>query len=278
MSRDKNLEDLLLDPTELLKKASGTLLSDVGKVIAIITLLVACLVSFTEVSFYGIGTEQFTSTLLLLLIGAYLMFFSLEESGERHGERTDEYIEAKKGYKAAISRIKPSDLTHLEAYLKERSRRELYAKRQELLLSLGFTEGLLDDGYKTKSREERRARRRSLRIKARTLSVTDLLESDAVMGSGEIYHRSPRKYLRIIAKLIPTTVCMVFTASIMLTAKDELTAGAVIEGLVRLATLPIVGFRGYSFGYRYSKLQRAYQMNARTRILESYLSIKPTEA
>ena len=82
MNKDKNLEDLLLDPTELLRKGGGALIGDVGKFIAIITLIIACLVTFTDISFYGIGAEEFTSTLILMLVGAYLMFFSLEESGE----------------------------------------------------------------------------------------------------------------------------------------------------------------------------------------------------
>ena len=68
MNKDKNLEDLLLDPSDLLKKGGLNILSDVGKIVAVTTLVIALLVTFTDISFYGITSEEFTSTLIMMLI------------------------------------------------------------------------------------------------------------------------------------------------------------------------------------------------------------------
>lgn len=272
MNKDKNLEDLLLDPGDLLRKGGVMLLGDVGKIIAIITLIVACLVTFTDISFYSFDSKEFTSTLIMMLIGSYLMFFSLEESGEKHGERTEEFFEAKEGYKCVISKIKPSDILPLEKFLEEKKERELNKRREAYLKSLGYTTDILTEGYQPRSKGERRARKRAMAIRQKAMRTGMLLERDATPGTSDLYHPTVKKLLRIIMKLLPTSACMVFTASVMLNAKGELTAGVVIESILRLCTLPIVGFRGYAFGYRYSKNTRAFGIREKTRILEAFLA------
>ncbi|MBR5242238.1 MAG: hypothetical protein IKV20_03775 [Clostridia bacterium] len=276
MNKDKNLEDLLLDPGDALRRSGLNILGDVGKLVAVITLIVACLVTFTDISFYEIGSKEFTSTLIMMLIGAYLMFFSLEESGERHGERTEDFTEAKDGYRVAVSKIFPSDITPLEKFLEEKREIELLKKRQSYLKSLGYTQEILFLPHKPATKDERRALRRAMRIKQRAIRPGMLLERDGAPDSTELYNPTAKKLLRIVMKLIPTSACMVFTASVMLSAKGELTAGVIIESLLRLSALPIVGFRGYAFGYRYTKNIRACHLREKTRILEAYLAEKIT--
>ena len=274
MNRDKNLDDLLLDTGDALRKNGVALLSDVGKIIALITLIVACLVTFTDISFYEIGSKEFTSTLIMMLIGAYLMFFSLEESGEKHGERTEEFSEAKEGYRAAVSKISAADIAPLEKFLEKKREREILKKREAYLKGLGYSADILSEEAPAQEKERMRAVRRAMRIRQKTIRTGMLLERDCTSDNTDLYNPTAKKLLRILIKLIPTSACMVFTASVMLSAKGELTAGVVIESLLRLSTLPIVGFRGYAFGYRYTKNTRASQIREKTRILESYLAQK----
>lgn len=274
MNKDKNLEDLLLDPSDLLRKGGLNILSDVGKIVAVITLVIALLVTFTDISFYGITSEEFTSTLIMMLIGAYLMFFSLEESGERHGERTEEFSEAKDLYRSAVSKIIPADIAPLEKFLEEKRERELLKKREAYLKRLGYSTDILTEGERANDKAKMRAVRRAMRIRQRAIRPGMLLERDGAPDSTDLYNPTAKKLLRIIMKLIPTSACMVFTASVMLSTKGELTAGVVIESLLRLCALPIVGFRGYAFGYRYTKNTRACHIREKTRILEAYLAQK----
>jgi hypothetical protein len=56
----------------------------------------------------------------------------------------------------------------------------------------------------------------------------------------------------------------------MLTAKDGLTATAVIEGILKLSTLPVVGFRGYAAGYSYIRRSYIPWIETKSRLLEAY--------
>ena len=88
--KDNNFERALLGTDDVIKRGRDLLINNVGKTVALITLLLACLVTFTDISFYELGTERFTSTLVMMLIASYLMYFSLEDAGERLGEESEE--------------------------------------------------------------------------------------------------------------------------------------------------------------------------------------------
>lgn len=265
-------EKLFLEPDELLKRASGRLINDAGRIIAVITLIVAALVSFTEVGWGGVMTEEFSSTLVLMLIAAYVMFFSLMESGERLGESSPEYKAAKEEYDKTREKIHPEDVVALELFLENQAERSLEGRRRELLMNNGVSPLLLSREVEPKTKRERRAVRRAMRIKKRQIDCSMLLDSERESEGGELYLSGTRKLLRIVLKLLPTTVCMIFTASIMLGARGDLTASVVIESILRLSTLPIVGFRGYSFGYCYVKRTLTAQFKAKARLLSTFLS------
>jgi hypothetical protein len=85
---------------------------------------------------------------------------------------------------------------------------------------------------------------------------------------------SYKKLTASLTSLIPSTVCMVFTVSVILTAKDNLTASAVIDGLVKLACLPIIGFKGTLDGYRFTREDKSAWLDTKARLLEAYLNSK----
>ena len=73
--RDKEHNELLLLEGAV-KGGFSSLITNAGKVVAGITLLVAVLVTFTDVAFSDIRSESFTTTFIIMLISAYLMYFS----------------------------------------------------------------------------------------------------------------------------------------------------------------------------------------------------------
>jgi hypothetical protein len=64
---------------------------------------------------------------------------------------------------------------------------------------------------------------------------------------------------------------MVFTLSVILTAKDDLTLSTVIDGLVKLSALPIVGFKGMLDGFRFAKEDKSGWLETKARLLESFV-------
>ena len=52
-----DFEASLIKSGEIIKRGAGTLLENLGKIIALLTAIIAALVIFTEISFSGFGTS-----------------------------------------------------------------------------------------------------------------------------------------------------------------------------------------------------------------------------
>ena len=64
---------------------------------------------------------------------------------------------------------------------------------------------------------------------------------------------------------------MIFTVSVMISLKDNMSAASVIEALIKLSTLPIIGLKGYSAGYEYVTESEIEWIETKTRLLDSFL-------
>ena len=76
----------------------------------------------------------------------------------------------------------------------------------------------------------------------------------------------------MIMALLPTTVCMGITVSVILTMKEGVSAAAIIESILKLGTLPIVAFKGYTAGYAHVERSVIPWLNTKTKLLEAFLS------
>ena len=272
--KDCGFDTALLETGELLKRGFSSLIGNVGKTVAIITLAVASLVTFTDVGFHDIKTATFTSTLVLMLTASYIMFFSLEEAGERLGKESEEYVAALKQYEAAHSRIAPEEIDALRSFCTEYSEKELKFRQRSYLICRGYSPSALDENENggTDECRRRRAIMRAKRMKAVVITPYMLLSKERVSKRSEFRNPERAKLVSLTLRLVPVTLGMLFTTSVMLVSKEGLTAGAVIESIMRLATLPIVGFKGYSVGYSYTKTSESRWLSTKTRLLEAYVS------
>ena len=76
----------------------------------------------------------------------------------------------------------------------------------------------------------------------------------------------------MLIALLPTTVCMGITVSVILTMKDGVSAAAVIESILKLGTLPIVAFKGYTAGYAHVQETVIPWLRAKTKLIDSVLA------
>ena len=266
--------NLLLEPLDFIKRGYSGVIANVGKIIAAITLSVAILVTFTDVAFSSLTSQSFTTSLVVMLIASYLMYFSLEEAGEREAEECEEYKNAKAKYLDARSRITPEEVDPLRKFCLDYSAREWKYRRLCYLSENGLSETDFNDykGGKVFRGRARRILRRAERIKAVNLTPSTLLNRSGGVGKSELQSPMRDKILSVITSLIPSTVCTLFTVSVILTAKDGLTVESVIEGLLKLSALPIVGFRGMLDGYRFAKESKSAWFETKARLLESFLN------
>ena len=275
MKNDRlSLDDArLLSATDgIVKRGYSAIVKNCGKLIAALTAVTVLLVTFTEVGFYDIGTTELTANVLLLLIASYVIYFSLEDAGESLGRESDEYREAAAHLKLSCERVEGGMMVDLRRFVEEYKARELLHRRESLLLSEGLSLADLEayaEGAEAPGRKGR-ALKKAARLRPIRLSAGDLL-TGVVRHGQEIRNPERTRIPSLAARLIPTTVCTLFTASVMLGVKDGLGAAEVIEALLRLCPLPIVALRGYSAGYSYATEQECEWIRAKCRLLDAYL-------
>ncbi len=267
---NKDFDTDLIGMNEKIKGGYAYLISNLSKIIALITALVTAVLVFTDIAFLGIDSKELTTSLILILISSYVMYFSLEESGERLYEDSEEYKELTKKYSEISEKITLDKLPALRDFCERYSTDELtYRKRQMMLYS-----GLTEEEFRAKSpptdRKKARAKRRIARAKPKGITP-ELLLSQKRSDSESLKDPKKDKLLHLTLKILPTTLCAFFTASVVLSVK-ELTPVSIIEGIMKLSTLPIVGFRGYVNGYNYKKDNESAWLKTKIRILEGFLS------
>jgi hypothetical protein len=264
----------LLDTDAALRRAAISAINNMGKIIALFVSLLTVAVTFTDVSFGAVLSESFASSLLLLLCSSYIIYFSLEDAGERCGEDSDEYTAAKKRYSEACQTLGADKNEAFRIYLTEYCRREYEARRSDAIFSLGISEEDIDKYKRGDTLDRRTARRvRSVeRIKPIVLNPRAVVSYGKLSRRSELESPEGRKLISLILRLIPSTVCMTVTVSVALSAKDGLTPADVLEGILKLSALPMIGFKGYSAGYVYSKHTAAAWLETKARIIEGFIA------
>ena len=268
----KDLDVFSVEESE--KSRVGALISTLGKLVALISAAVAVLVTFTDISFGGFGTKEITTVLAVLMISAYVIYFSLEDAGERRGEESEEYKSAADRHERLCSELSPDMIPRLREFLTDYTLREADSRRRAYLLRAGYseTEYLEYLGGKRCKGRARRVMRRAKSIRPAGLSVQDIVSRGKPKNRGELINPERRARMKMILKLLPTTVCMVVTVSIALSLKSDLGVEEIFEGIMKLSTLPIVGARGYISGLTYTKDIRAGWLGTKSRILEGFIA------
>lgn len=231
----------------------------VGVLLSAVTIAVAALCFFTDLTF-SVGTAaNFSVTLLILLFCSYSMYFSMADTGVRQGERDAGYLRARTRYEELRARVLSEDGNALERFCTACVERELAAARHFVLMRAGITEKEYEQTYRGMDRRARRAlpraKRRMLRRleRLRPIRLTpQLLLADTDGGEGRaLIAPSPgvRRLRRSLLFVLPAALLAVFTASVACTVLLTPTAANVTAAVMRLFTLLWNGVRGYRMGY-----------------------------
>ncbi len=259
---------------ELIKKTGGTLIRNMGKIIALITSFAAVLLTFTNVRLGSITSSDLTGEVAMMLTAAYLMYFSLEDAGEKLGKGTKEYEDAYSTYEELRTSIRAEDTEALRDFCIKYAEDELEYRKRSILVGEGLTQKQLEawlDGERTDKRSAR-VFKKIASMKAAALTPQILLSHERKANRSELSSPERFKLAKMAVGLLPTTIGMCLTVSVMLSVKDGLTAESIIEGIIKLAALPIVGFRGYSTGYTHVKECTITWLESKTRILRVFKS------
>jgi hypothetical protein len=276
MKSYKDFETGLLDSGEKLRSGIGELLNNMGRAVAIITAIVTVLVTFTDISLAVITEQSFTSSLLLMLCSSYIIYFSLEDAGEHLGEECEEYASAILHYRASREKINGEDIEALRNFCSAYTEKELDFRRRNLLVCYGISYSEYESYIRGTEYEKKNERvlKKAKRMRISELTPATLLTKDKLQNRSELENPEKRKVPTLILKLIPSTVCMAVTLSFILNVKNGLCAADVINGILKLSALPLIGFKGYSYGYSYAKHTRSMWIETKANILDAFLASK----
>lgn len=281
-------EDALLESGSIMRRGYSIIRENSGKLIALITAALAILLTFAEVGLPSIISAELGADLLVMLVASYIIYFSLEGAGERLGRDTDAYKDAEAAWREQRKLISGERVGALRDFCIRYSAEELDYRRRASLMAAGLSEDdyraymkVLGGGDNSFSKSvggrplkirERYALHRISRMKPIPLSPTTLLGGGAGGAGSELKNPERHKLLHLVIGLLPTTLCMLFTVSMMITAKSGLDAGAVISGIVKLSALPMIAMRGYSRGYDYARITIPAWLETKAKLLSAFLS------
>ena len=272
MSDERGLDGLVLDSTRLIKRGYSAIIKNAGKAIAVITAAIAVLVSFTEISFLDTGTKELTASALFLLVASYIIFFSLVSAGRQLGRESEEYRAAYASFREVAEMVTGADLGALRTFISRFQKEELKARRGGLLLELDLTEEeyIALTEKKKPTRAEKKILRRISSERPVNISAHELLSVSASERGRCSYSRGAR-LISLLLKLVPTTLCALFTVSVMLGVRENMSFSMIAEALVRLSTLPIVALKGYTAGYEEVVSLDVELYDTRRRLLTAFL-------
>lgn len=271
--KNQSTNNLPLELGDMMRQSYGYIIQNTGKIIAVITLVVATLVTFTDISFSELSSVAFTSSLAVMLIASYLMYFSLEDAGEKYGEESEEYKAALERYANVREKILPNSIPALREFCYRYSLDEVEYRKRAYINEHGYSLEEYEDFACGNAfpKKARRVFRRADKIKPIKLAPQTLLTHERSASRSELQNPERGKLIGMIVRLIPTTLCTFFTASVILTTKTDLTVSTVIEGILKLSTLPVIGFKGYQIGYYFAKGEKAVWIETKARLLEAFL-------
>ncbi len=272
MNDERSLDSLVLDSSRLIKRGYSAIIKNAGKAIAVITAAIAVLVSFTEISFLNTGAKELTASALFLLVASYIIFFSLVSAGRQLGRESEEYRAAYVAFREVAERVTGADLGALRAFISRFRKEELRARRNGLLLELNLTEEeyIVLTEKKKLTRAEKKILKRVGSERPVEITAPELLSVGASERGRCSYSRGARLF-SLLLKLVPTTLCALFTVSVMLGVRENMSFSMIAEALVRLSTLPIVALKGYTAGYEEVVSLDVELYDTRRRLLTAFL-------
>ena len=266
-------ENALLESGNVMRRGKSLLVDNMGKMIAVITAAIAVLLTFTDITLLDFSAKGFTSQMAVMLISSYIIYFSLEDAGERLGRGSDTYLRAEEEYEKKRKLISGDMLGELRTFCLNYSREEFEYRKSVALLSAGITSEEFEQYTLGRSFPKNAWTFRKIALmKPIGITPTVLLEGGDKSDGSDFKNPSEHKMLKMVLKLLPSTLCMILTVSMIVTAKADLGVGEVIEGIVKLSTLPLIGLRGYSQGYEYARGALVPWINLKTSLLDAFLA------
>ncbi|MCQ2385343.1 MAG: hypothetical protein MJ078_01515 [Clostridia bacterium] len=247
--------EFVLLPEKSLTHTAKSVLANLGILCAGVTLCVAAVLLFTDISFEVAGTYIFSPSFLLLLFAGYVMYFSMASAGRERASSEPGYRKQKETLEGLLTQYRlRGSRDSLSAFCRKISARETDEKINGLLLYYGITREDMEKGFAADqkiTRRQKKGLRRVKRCEGVTVAPSMLLSGQGVGLYAPPLSAPPEKTAarRIILYMLPTSLTAFFSVSVVCSVILKPTAGEWIGYLLKLFTLVFNGIKGYEAGY-----------------------------
>ena len=197
----------------------------------------------------------------------------MEDAGERLGEESDEYKRADEKYTQLTEKISGDKILALREFCEDYSISELEYRKSSYIINRGYSKEEYEE-YKNGKKFDKKATRvfrKSEKLKAVAITPKTLLSREEASSRSELTPPGIGKFFGMALKMIPTTVCTLVTVSLVLRVKENMNAAVIIDGILKLSSLPIIGFKGYAAGYNYARGTLRMWTETKSRLLDAFL-------
>lgn len=268
----RTVDELLGGVTLSIEQTKHSLLRHVGKIIAVLCIVIAATLTFADVTLIGAFGAETSSTLAIMCVGAILIYCSMQSEGESAGRESERYRDLIAEGRRLSGKVRGQMHAALSRFLEDYLQADAERRRRRFLGAHGISEEIYD-AYRSGSYREkthRRALRRAKHIRERELPV-ELLLSEEAESDDVLLTPKRRRGVRTLTRLLPSLLGMLITVSVMIEWKSGLTAEVILEGILKLSALLTVGLRGYADGYQYVTVSQCAFLATKNRLLDTFL-------
>ncbi len=272
----------LFSPEKAPMRDGGGILSSLGILCAVATVLVFSALFFTDISVSAAATLDFGLDFALLYFSSYVMYFSLFETGRERAESIDGYKALKEKRSLLFRRYRTEGSGEsLSLFCKRLSERETAERRAALLSSLFIGEqeyeALLKKEKSALKRSERRVLRKMKRARAVRISPHLLLAEQEKGGERIPFRHSPEalRRERFLRFLLPTALTALFSVSVACRVIENPSPDIIVGYLLKLFTLFFNGVKGFRSGYAHVTEEKTAYLSEQCFWLEEYFCSLP---
>ncbi len=269
------------DAITLKRNTVTSFIGNMGIIVAAMTLLCTCVMFFTDISLASLVTAEFSLSFVILLFCSYTMYFSMADTGAKHGAECEGYKKARERYETIRAELGECGmLFKLGYFCQNYVKSELEATQRSILLSAGIEyeqycalyKGLTARQLpKNLSSRTRRTITRANRLKPIVLTPDMLLSDGAHSHTRNPLTRNPvrSKMMHSLKALIPTTVTSFFAVSVVCSVISDPSMATVTECFIKLFALVWNGCKGYTMGYNNTSVEYCAYLASRSDLLHA---------
>ena len=244
--------------------------------ILVCALVVMVYLAKPELTFESI--ISFTGNYLILLLCGYAMMWIYFDSGEANGMKTEQYVEAEKGYRALQREYEEMDKSKADGFCEYFKEYELNNHITKILRAYHIERSVYDDFLLGKEQNltfrERRILNKCKRCKPINLDRFTIAASEDGARGGRIDTLSPdaRARKEIARSVVTAAVFMLMSVSFVFKFIARPTPETILTCLWAVATVWYSGLKGARLGYRKKAVHTVHFFDTQSLIFSEFKS------